>query len=52
VLNRTQEILQQQEDTLQRSVQKLEHKAGVQVGCLRQSGNSPGHACPGICYYV
>jgi hypothetical protein len=31
VLNRTQEILQQQEDTLQRAVQKLEQKAGVQV---------------------
>lgn len=30
VLNRTQEILQQQEDKLQRAVQKLEQKAGVQ----------------------
>ncbi|KAF6264768.1 hypothetical protein COO60DRAFT_1654950 [Scenedesmus sp. NREL 46B-D3] len=30
VLNRTQEILQQQEDTLQRAVQQLEQRAGVQ----------------------
>jgi hypothetical protein len=37
VLNRTQEILQQQEDTLQWAVQKLEQKAGVQVRGTRQN---------------
>lgn len=30
-LSRTQEILEQQEQGLQRTVQKLEQKAGVQV---------------------
>jgi hypothetical protein len=37
VLNRTQEILQQQEDTLQWAVQKLEQKAGVKVRGTRQN---------------
>lgn len=42
VLNRTQEILQQQEDKLQRAVQKLEQKAGVQVGLRRQAWHCGG----------
>jgi hypothetical protein len=43
VLNRTQEILQQQENTLERAVHKLEQKAGVQV---RWHASSQGTAQP------